>query len=200
MALRDNQKITPVAAPAAAALSPCELAGLNQIPISSVGWCWAACMEMVMRWDNSSAYLVQPIGTLDQGLRVDRAQSLGLCNGVQCVDGLIAQHIQTMWLDIGYSTVTEVCGDISFGDLVRELCIEARPVEIWWGSRSSCTPLSGTGHTVLVVGRSFDHKQGIDIFTVYDPNPLVSQATYSYDGLRHLSKFDGWVGTWLIHG
>jgi len=180
---------TTIAIPSACTLD------VGKVSIVDGGWCWAACVDMVEQWDIEAG---SNLPYQDQRTLVELADTNGYCSTTGCADGLAASRVLYVWGLAGYPNVDEISGQILERTLCEEICHTKRPVEVWFGKVNPFLPDAGTGHIVLVVGRSFDSSQG-NVFTVHDPNPIVDQATYSYAGLQKPTGYDGWVGTWLIH-
>ena len=154
-------------------------------------WCWAACIDMVLRARG---------GMLQQCTIVGEHLGQECCPAgdppAPCQRPLEPDQVAPLWEKLLGHPVSFHCGALSVGDLILAINpAEKRPVEVWLGEMHSCDPLQGSGHVLLAIDH-FKGEKGQDWFVLCDPNPNNEQSQASYDGLVSGMSYGRWVGAW----
>lgn len=169
-------------------LTPAALGGQRQLAIPMIAqeqteWCWAACIEMVVKYD-------EPDNKLQQCELANGAFGNTSCckspKSSLCNRPLPIPAVSLEWSRQGYSCINEA-GEVKWNDLVGEV-LKGRPIEcaLLWNK--------GGGHAVLIVG--FDEDPTGQWVFVNDPWELEKKILFS-----ELQKAYGsgkWRYTWHL--
>jgi hypothetical protein len=168
-------------------VAPLEFGALTSLDMKLIlqevsNWCWAACMQMTLMFDD-------PASTKRQCEFANSAFNLGSScenpTSTMCNKPLPIFQVAAEWSKLGYNSSFSVTA-LTFDEIKKEIGDNGRPVEcgLLW--------TKGGGHAVLIVG-FFEEgdNQWVDI-----NDPTFKFRRITFDELLQAYGLGKWVKSW----